>query len=86
MVYYLKPKNALGAVSKGSVDGVVAITGATDAEPYVIPADYTIVIDGKRVTLSGLEGTEVYLGVQPGDYPDNENERQRRSGYLTRLS
>lgn len=85
MVYYLKPGKS-GAVSAGQVEGLVSITGATDAEPYIIPNDYTIVVDGKRVTLSGFAGAEVYLGVQPGDYPENETERQQRAGYLTRIS
>lgn len=84
MVYYLKPEK-LGTVASGSVESLVAITGATDAEPFIVPSGYTILIDGKRVTLSGFEGAEVYLGVQPGDYPSNESERQRRAGYLTRV-
>jgi len=64
---------------------VVSVSGVLDAEPSEIPGDYEIIHDGKRVAIPAASGTLVYMGVSPGDYPSDENSRQRRAGYLTRL-
>jgi len=83
--FYFKPKGlVVGAVSSGEVEEAVGVSGYLDAEPFVVPSGYTIIHDGKRVEVSGAVGDVVYMGVRPDDYPQNESDRQRRAGYLTR--
>lgn len=65
---------------------VVGVNAPLGADPSEIPGDYEIIIDGKRKAIPSASGALVYMQVKPEDYPQDENTRQRRAGYLTRLS
>ena len=80
-----KPKSDLGEPTFGESVDAVGVSGYLDAEAWLVPSGYTQIFDGKRVVLSGFEGSEVYMGVKPGEYPDNEMDRQRRAGFLARV-
>ena len=77
-----KPKSELGEQVSGSSPDAVAVSGFIDAEAFIVPSGYTLIFDGKRQVMSGFEGAESYHGVKPGDYPDNENDRQKRTVWV----
>ena len=39
-----------------------------------------VIIDGKKRTITATSGVEQYVIVEPGDYPDDDQERQARRG------
>jgi hypothetical protein len=46
----------------------------------VVLGNTEIILDGKKTLITATSGVEQYVIVEPGDYPENEQERQARRG------
>lgn len=58
-----------------------------DRDDKIIPdpveyTQFTTVIEGRITTLTGISGSMCYPIVDPGDYPADGNDRERRRGSI----